>query len=159
MSTSIVDGTIEAVDLKRARAGLAIFNSIRFKLDDGSSRTVTKYVVPQEIADAFAPGVSGRFYLFSAFDMKGIHGFRGADGAAHFRFPGGSNTKLFLIIVIVNILWIALRVTTKGDVPFLGVGLVVLGIIGYVLMSKGGREAKAQFEADEGFAAKAPLPA
>ena len=45
-------------------------------------------------------------------------------------------------------LWIALRVTVEGDVPLLGILLLILGIIGYIFMGRGEREAKAQFDAD-----------
>lgn len=156
MSTSIIDGTVDQADLKRAKGGIAVFRTIRFQLDDGTTRTVTKYVVPQDIADKMIPGTRGRFYLFSAFDIKGIHGFRGADGVAIFKYPGSNNARLFILTAIISLAWIVLRATTQGDVPLLGVALLILGVVGYIFMSKGGREAKQQFEADDGPAALAP---
>jgi hypothetical protein len=162
MSTSIIDGTIEEIDIKRARGGISVYNSIRFKLDDGSSRTITKQVASGEVADALNVGANGRFYAFSAFDIKGIHGFRSGSGEAFYKFPGGNNAKLFVILGLLNVAWVVLRVMTEGDVPLLGALLMVLAIVGYVFMSKGARETKEQFEQDGGFvpqiAQRAPLP-
>jgi hypothetical protein len=150
VGTSIIDGTVEDAKLKRARAGIAIYDTIQFRLSDGSSRTVRKSVATQAVADQLAPGTSGRFYLFNSFDLKGVHGVRRSDGAAVYGFPGTSNRKLFLIIGAINLAWIALRVTTEGDVPLLGVGLLILAVVGFVLMGKGANEAKAQFDSDAG---------
>lgn len=147
MGTSTVDGTIEAAELKRSARGLSIFNSIRFRLNDGSTRTITKAVAKKAIADELTPGNSARFYLFTGFDLKGVHGIRKSGGAAIYDFPGG-NAKLFLIMGIVNLLWITLRVTTQGDIPLLAVALIILAVVGYSLLSKTEREAKQQFERD-----------
>jgi hypothetical protein len=158
MGTSIIDGTIEDAQLKRAKAGIAIFSSIRFTLDDGSSRTITKAVLKQAVADEIKPGNRGRFYLFSAFDISGIHGVRLAGGRSAYGFPA-NNKRLFLIVTIVNILWVVLRIAFDGQVPFLGVGLAILGTVGFIFMSKGEREAKQLYESDGGYVAPAAAPA
>jgi len=157
MSTSIIDGTIEDIDVKRARGGFVVYNSIRFRLPDGSPKSVVKSVVAKDVADELQPGASGRFYLFSAFDLKGIHGFRSAGGKSVYKFPG-NNAKIFIFVAVVNVLWVALRIALDGQIPFLGVGLFILGVVGYVLMSKGEREAKQQFEADGGYAPASGAP-
>src|SRR6478735_4493802 len=113
MSTSIIDGTVEQAEPGRRRGGIAIFKSIRFTLDDGSSRTVTKAVVKQEIADELVPGAKGRFYLFKAFDISGIHGLRTPDGRAVYAFPG-NNQKLFLVLGILNLLWVVFMIAVRG---------------------------------------------
>jgi hypothetical protein len=159
VSTSIIDGTIEEIDLKRARGGIAIYKSIRFKQADGSSRTVTKQVVSQELADALTEGASGRFYLFSTFDIKGIHGFRSRTGESYYKFAGGANTKLFILLGAVNLAWVIFRVMIDGNVPMLGVALFILAVVGYIFMSKGAREAKAQFDEDGGYTAAIEQPA
>ncbi|MDT9600578.1 hypothetical protein [Sphingosinicella rhizophila] len=148
MSTSIVEGVVEEAKLKRARGGISIFDHIRFQLDDGGTRTINKAVVAKDVAEKLTPGSRGRFYLFTAFDLKGVHGVRSADGASVYGFPG-NNEKVFILLGIVNILWIAFRVAVDGQVPFLAVGLIILAIVGYVLMSKGRREARKQFDDDE----------
>jgi hypothetical protein len=159
VSTSIIDGTIEEIDLKRARSGIAIFKSIRFKLADGSSRTVTKQVVSKDVADALTEGASGRFYLFSTFDIKGIHGFRSHTGESYYKFAGGTNTKLFIFLGAVNLAWVVFRIMLDGNVPMLGVALVILAVVGYIFMSKGAREAKAQFDEDGAYAPAIEQPA
>lgn len=151
MSTSIIDGTVEEADPGRRRGDIRVFKSIRFQLGDGSSRTVTKAVVKQPLADAIVPGAKGRFYLFSAFDIKGVHGLRAADGREIFVFPGNNQT-IFLILGLVNLAWIALRLfLMDGDIPMLGVALLILAAIGWYFMGKGAAEAKAQFEGDAGY--------
>jgi hypothetical protein len=158
MGTSIIDGTIGDAQLKRARAGIAIFSSIRFKLDDGSPRTITKAVLKQSVADEIKPGSRGRFYLFSAFDISGIHGVRLADGRSAYGFPG-NNKRVFLIVTIVNILWVFARIAIDGKITFLGVGLAILGTVGFIFMRKGEREAQQQYDSDAGYAAPPAPPA
>jgi hypothetical protein len=155
MGTSTIDGTVEATELGRSARGLSIYKSIRFRLADGSTRTITKAVAQQPIAAELTPGSSGRFYLFTGFDLKGVHGIRKSDGTAIYEFPS-SNAKIFLILGIVNIAWIVLRLSTDGKLPFLAVAFVILAVVGYSLFSKTGREAKEQFAADATFHPQAP---
>ena len=147
MPTSIVDGTVEETSLKWSRRGVSLFNSIRFRKDDGTEQTVHKAVVKQEVADQLTPGARGRFYLFKAFDIGGIHGVRLPDGRAIYAFPG-NNEKIFLISGVVALLWVLLAVFTKGGIPLLGAALLILSAVGYYFMSKGRQEAKVQFEGD-----------
>jgi hypothetical protein len=160
MSTSIIDGTVEEAVPGRSRGATTVFKSIRFQLADGTSRTVTKMVVNQPLADELRPGATGRFYLFNAFDLKGVHGVRTPDGRAVHAFPG-SNQKLFLFIGLLNLGWIAFRVfVVDGQVPLLGVGLLVLAVVGWFFMGKGATEAKRQFDGDAGYSGEIaqPLP-
>lgn len=151
MSTSIIDGTIEEAVPGRRRGGITVFKSIRFQMNDGSSRTVTKAVVKQPLADEIAPGAKGRFYLFNAFDISGIHGLRTADGRAVHMFPT-NNQKIFLILGLLNLAWIAFRLfVVDGQVPLLGVALLILAAVGWYFMGKGATEAKQQFERDAGY--------
>ena len=150
MTTSIIDGTVEEAVPGRSARGITVFKSIRFRGDDGSSRTVTKAVVKRPVADEIAPGAKGRFYLFNAFDMKGIHGVRTPDGRAVYEFPGGTNQKLFLVIAIINVFWIVVMLALEGGLPLLGVALAVIGTAGWIFMRKGQTEARQQFEADAG---------
>lgn len=150
MTTSIVDGSVESADLKRARAGLAIFRTITFQQDDGRSQTIRNAVVKDNVAAELVPGARGRFYLYNAFDLKGVHGVRTADGRDVYGFAG-NNQKIFLILGIVNLAWIALVLATRDAVPLLGVAMLVLSVVGYIFMSKGQREAKAQFDGDVGY--------
>lgn len=154
MATSIIDGTVEEAVLNRSRGGIAVFESIRFQLGDGSHRTVKKAVVKQEVADEIRIGVKGRFYLYNAFDLKGVHGVRTSDGRAIYGFPT-NNQKIFLILGTVSIAWIALKLFTEGGIPLLGIGMLILAIVGWTLMGKGQRESQQQFEDDAGHGASA----
>lgn len=147
MPTSIVEGTVEETSLRWSRRGISLFNSIRFRKDDGTEQTVNKAVVKQEVADQLTPGARGRFYLFKAFDIGGIHGVRLPDGREIYAFPA-NNEKIFLISGSVALLWVVLAIFTRGGVPVLGAGLLILSGFGYYFMSKGRHEAKAQFEGD-----------
>lgn len=155
MSTSIIDGTVEEVVRGRRRGAVSVLKSIRFQLDDGSSRTVTKAVVKQDVADELQPGARGRYYLFSAFDLRGIHGVRTPDGRAVYAFPT-SNQKLFLILGIINLAWIAFKVAVDGQIPLLGAALLVLAVVGWYFMGKGQTEARQQFDGDAGYVGSGP---
>jgi hypothetical protein len=147
MSTSIVDGTVEEVVPGRRRGAINVFKSIRFQQSDGTSRTVTKAVVNQEVADELVPGAKGRFYLFNAFDIRGIHGVRTSEGREVYAFPT-NNQRLFLIAGIVSLAWIILKIAVHSQVPLLGVALLILSAVGWHFMGKGQAEAKRQFDGD-----------
>lgn len=149
MSVSTVDGSVEAAELKRSRGGLSIFSNIRFRLADGTTKTITKAVAKDSVAERLKPGSSGRFYLFNGFDLKGVHGVRTSDGQSLYEFPT-SNAKLFLVLGIINLVWIVFKLAVDGEIPLLAVALIILAIVGYTLMSKTAREAKQQFDQDSG---------
>lgn len=117
-----------------------------------------KAVVANEVASEIAVGNSGRFYHFTAFDLKGIHGLRKPDGTSVYSYPGKSNKMIFASIIPMSLVWIALRLADKGDIPLLAIGLIILGAFGWHATSKSERETREQFDADAGPAA-APLAA
>jgi hypothetical protein len=157
MTTSIIDGTVEEAVPGRSRGGTTVFKSIRFLLADGSSRTLTKMVVKQAVADELTPGAKGRFYLFNAFDLRGVHRVRTPDGREVFEFPG-SNQKLFLVMGGINLAWVLFMIFAEDRVPMLGVALFVLAVVGWYFMGKGAKEAKAQFERDAGYSPTGAAP-
>lgn len=154
MTTSIIDGHVEAADLRRARGGLSVYRSITFQPENGPTRTVKNAVVTQNIADELTPGARGRFYLYNAFDQKGVHGVRTPDGRAVYGFAA-NNQSLWLLCGTISIAWMLLRITTQDDLPLLGVLLLVLSVVGYIFMGKGAAEAKAQFDGDAGYSPRA----
>ncbi|MBT2134729.1 hypothetical protein KK137_10320 [Croceibacterium sp. LX-88] len=156
MSTSIIDGTVEEVVTGRQRGSITVFKSIRFKLEDGSGRTVTKAVVKQPVSDELKPGARGRFYFFNAFDIRGFHGVRMADGRSIYAFPT-NNQKLFLILGLINLAWIVFKVTVDGEIPLLGLALMILAVVGWIFMGKGEKEARQQFDADADLSGKAAV--
>jgi hypothetical protein len=156
MATSTIDGTVEEVVPGRRRGGITVFKSIRFLLDDGSSRTVTKAVVKQAIADELVAGAKARFYVFKAFDISGIHGVRTPDGRAVYAFPA-NNKNLFLALGILNLVWVVTMLVLRGGIPLLGAALLVLCAAGWFFMSRGQVEAKQQFDGDAGYPGPAPV--
>ena len=77
---------------------------------------------------------------------------RTPDGRAVYAFPG-NNQKLFLILGIINLAWVAFKVAVDGEVPLLGVALLILAAVGWYFMGKGQTEARQQFDGDAGYAA------
>ncbi len=150
MPTSMIDGTVEDADVRTDRGGVKIFRSIRFRLADGSEHTVEKAVTTKAVGDELVPGASGRFYLFRAFDIKGVHAVRMADGRAVHGFPG-NNQRIFLLAGIVAVLWNAILIATRESISLLAVAMIVLSVVGWYFTSKGKREAQAQFEGDSGY--------
>ncbi len=150
MPTSIIDGSIEAADLRRAKGGATIFRTITFQQTGVGTRTIRNAVVKDNVAAELVPGTRGRFYLYNAFDLKGVHGVRTADGRAVYGFAG-NNQKIFLILGIFNLIWIAFTIAVRGGIPLLGTALLILSVVGYIFMGKGQREAQAQFEGDAGY--------
>lgn len=150
MPTSIIDGRIEAADLRRAKGGATIFRSITFEQDGVGTRTIRNAVVKDNVAAELVPGATGRFYLYNAFDLKGVHGVRTASGRDVYGFAG-NNQKIFLILGVFNLIWIAFTIAVRGGVPLLGGALLILSVVGYIFMSKGQREAQEQFDGDAGY--------
>jgi hypothetical protein len=157
MGTSIVDGTLEEVTVRRTMSKFTTYKQLIFKLDDGSTRTINNAIAERAIAPVLAAGTHGRFYLFTSFDLKGVHGIRLPDGQAIYGFPGSNNKKIFLIVGLANLAWVLFRIATTGDLPLLGTGLTILGAVGYFLTDKAQRETKQHFDEDNGHLAT-PVP-
>ena len=158
MSTSIIDGTVAEAVPGRSRRGTTVFKSLIFRLDDGSSRTVKKAIVKDPVTAELVPGAKGRFYLFEAFDIRGVHGVRTPDGREVHAFPN-TNQKLFLLVGVINLLWIGLKVAVDAEIPLLGVALLILAVLGWYYMGKGQTEANRQFEGDKGYSSSGHAPA
>lgn len=150
MPTSTIDGTVEAADLKTDRAGIKIFRTIRFRLDDGSEHVLEKAVTTKAVGDELVPGARGRFYEYKAFDFKGVHGVRTPDGRDVYGFPG-NNQKIFLLSGVIGVLWNIVLIATRESISLLGVAMIILSVVGWHFTSKGKREAQAQFDGDAGF--------
>lgn len=152
MTTSIIDGRVEAADLKRSKGGVSVFRSITFQPDAGPTRTIKNAVVKDNVASELVPGTAGRFYLYNAFDLKGVHGVRTHDGRSTYGFAA-NNKKIFLFVGIFSIAWVALRVfVIDGQVPLLAVLGLFLAVPGFIFMSKGENEARVQFDGDTAYA-------
>lgn len=145
MSTSMIEGSVEAVDIRMSRAKVIFYRTITFRRADGGREIIPKLAVHPDVAAHLTPGSSGRFFLFKTFDAKGLHGVRLPDGTAKYVYPG-SNSGIFLMLLIVNALWCAFMIYAEDRLPFLAVPLMILGIVGLVLTRRSMAETKAQFE-------------
>lgn len=150
LSTSIIDGTIEEVELKQRRKLASVYSRILFRLPDGSTKTWGKSVVANNVADRLKPGTKGRFYLYSAIDHRGVHGVRTADGAETFGF-GRVNEYASIGIFVVSALTVALTLAVFGAPQLLATILLVLSVPMYLLYRGTRVQAERQFAADAGY--------
>jgi hypothetical protein len=144
MGVSIIDGTVESANLKRARRNLRVYDPIVFRLADGSTKTWTRAVVDAGVAAHLVPGTTGRFYLFTAIDHRGVHGARTAAGAEAYGFQTINETAFSFV-------WVALSIYFVQDAPIIGSLILILGLPAWYLYRKTRLEAEAQFAADAGF--------
>lgn len=156
MGVSSVDGVLEEAVPGRRAAGLQIFKKLVFRLDGGGTKTVAKAVVHSDLVEHMQPGLRGRFYLFTAIDHRGLHGFRTADGMEMHRFPK-NNERIAYVLLIVCAIWVSLALVLFGGVPILPTILLIIGIPLTILTRKTRIESEQQFAADN--AAPAGLPA
>lgn len=151
MAVSFIDGTLEQAELKRAPLNLRIYKQLTFRLRDGRERTILKAIVDAKVAALLEPGVSGRFYLFTAPDHRGVHGIRDDQGRAAFAFPR-NNERAMLIISIIGI--VLLGATLAMDMMS-GWALITiaLGVPFYIIFRSNRIAAERQFEGDSGYTA------
>lgn len=149
MSLSIVDGTIESMDLKRAAAKVRIYRTIVWRLPNGQSRTIAKPLVHEALARELAPGTKGRFYLFSSIDHRGLQAMRADDGRAVFAYPK-NNEVIGMVLLVISAIWVGATLVFLEGIPIWGV--LVLGLsIAIVLVNRRLRiDAERQFAADSG---------
>jgi hypothetical protein len=117
MTTEILDATIEAMEPGRKRGKAMIFPSITLRDTSGQVRTLKKYCATSEVGALIAPAQSGRFYLFTALDIKGFHGVRTADGTASYGYPGAGNRIIGIITTMAGLAYIALRLAMGKASP------------------------------------------
>ncbi len=131
MGVSIVDGTIEEAVLKKARSNLRIYQYIKFRQQDGETMTVMKPIVDASVAELLTPGTSGRFYLFTQIDHRGIHGVRTNDGREVGKFPKNNETGM----IVVGVMGLVMLAVSFAIDRINGWGFicVLLGFPGYIL--------------------------
>ena len=155
MGVSILDGTIEEAVLKRSVRNIRIFHHIRFRLRDGSTKTVAKPVCDVSVAQHLQPGASGRFYLYTSIDQRGIHGIRDDQGHAAFGFPK-NNEVAMLVTMVVCLLWVGITIATVQGIPMIGSILLILSGPYYLYLNKLRHDAQRHFNRDSLYA---PVPA
>ena len=158
MAVSIIDGVIEDIEPGRKAAGIRFFKKIVFKLPDGGTKTVGKSVVHADLAGHFQPGASGRFYLFTALDHRGIHGFRDGKGGSWFAYPRNNETIALVMMVLIG-LWVGYVLFAWAGLPIFWTLLLILNIFAFFHFRSVRTAARRQFEADGGHPAAAPAAA
>ena len=154
MGVSILDGTIEEAELKRSVRNIRIFHHIRFRLADGSTKSVAKPIVHADVARHLQRGASGRFYLYTSIDQRGIHGIRDDKGEAAFAFPK-NNENAMLGLAIFTGLWMGISIAAVQDAPLIGTIIFVLSVPYYFYLRSLRGQARRQFESDRAFAVPA----
>lgn len=147
MAVSTIDGTLEHVEGPRQCRKVTRFKTLVFREDGGESRTIKNALVAGDVAAELREGIRGRFYTFTALDVKGIHGVRTADGTGRHAYPG-SNAKLFLTLVIISSIVLVGRAAIGDGLPVFQLLLTTALGIGWYVTQKSEREARAQFDAD-----------
>lgn len=150
MAQSTIDGIVEEAVLRRRRSQGGFYDSIKFRLDDGSTKTWTKAHVMNNVGDLLTPGTRGRFYLFTAIDHRGVSGVRTEDGREAFGVAK-LNEQVGMWLVIVNILLTILYVTVLNGISVLALILIVLGVPMFFLYRQNRLDAEKVFRADAGY--------
>jgi hypothetical protein len=131
MAVSVIDGTLEGALLKRIRGKTRVYQSLQFRLRDGSSRSIAKAIVHEDVAALLEPGTSGCFYLYTAIDHRGISGVRDDRGRQAFAVSMVNEYAMLATVAIGTLLTIFYL--TDNKVSFWGLLCIVLGIPGYFL--------------------------
>ena len=146
MANSIIEGVVEEARLKRSGRGQSIFEAVTFRRTDGTRETVRKLIVAKDIGDLLKAGRSGRFYLHSFIDQKGLHGLR-SDGRVLFSFPDNFG-KMLCILGLLNLAVLAGLIAADGGVRLLPAifGPLCTGL--WLALRMARSSARAQFAAD-----------
>ena len=150
MATSTIDGTVEEVVLRRRRPKMSVYDRILFRLDDGSTKTWTRAVVMNNVADLLTPGTRGRFYAFSAIDHRGISGVRTDDGR---EAVGLSRVNEYagLGVFISMTLLVIFEISVLDGVSIWALVLAVLGLPLFLLYRQTRVDAEKAFRDDAGY--------
>ena len=150
MATSMIDGIVEEAVLKRRRAKASFYERIKFRLDDGSTKTWTRAHVGNEVGDLLIPGTRGRFYTFTAIDHRGISGVRTDDGREAFavnRINENAGLGIFISMSLLTVLYIAVL----EKISIWALVLAVLGLPMFFLYRQNRLDAEKAFQADAGY--------
>ena len=155
MATSTIDGTVEEAVIKRRRGQASVYERIKFRLDDGSTRTWANAVVTNNVADLLSPGTRGRFYLFTAIDHRGISGVRtesGAEASGMMKVNEYVGIGLFVFNLLITIFYVTvMKEDASTFARTVAVVLMILGLPMYFLYRQNRVDAERAFNADAGY--------
>ncbi|HEV7659398.1 MAG TPA: hypothetical protein VGO55_06085 [Allosphingosinicella sp.] len=148
MAVSIIDGTLEAADLKRVRGTTRVYQSLTFRLRDGSSKSIAKAIAHEDVGALLEVGNSGRFYLYTAVDHRGVHGVRDDRGRSAFAYSKANETAMLVTGCIGVAMLLGFYAMNKFSIwPVL---CIVIGVPFYFLYRQTRAEATRQYERDGG---------
>lgn len=148
MAVSSVDGTLEAVTVKRKAAGLWRLADIRIRRPDGTEEVLPGSTVTTPLVGAaLEPGTVGRFYLYKSIDHRGIHAVRTAGGKLIAQFPT-TNERLMAVLFVLNLVVLAALYAVSRQVSLLA--LILLPFTGtlFFVYRATRQAAEAQVKAD-----------
>lgn len=148
MGVSTIEGTLTAAEIMRSSKGFTVFKSLTFNVDGGGTARLKNQFAQDDLAASLRPGAHGRFYLFDAAGVKGVHGVRLDDGTARQAFPD-PNKRLYIVMPPLALLGIAVALFVPDAPGLVAVG-ATLGLIlislALILTRQAKRDARAQFE-------------
>ncbi len=157
MAVSIIDGTVESVELRRTGPGIILYKKIVFRLPSGETRTILKPISHANLGPHLAPGSSGRFYLFSAIDHRGVHGVRTSGGVAVQAHPK-NNERIAVVLTILGPVMLLGFLFLLDRLSIWALILLILGPLLWVTNRKVRIEGERQFAADQGAAPAVVAP-
>lgn len=152
MGTSIIDGTVEEATYKKGSRNVQVWGPLKFRLRDGSQKTLDKAVIHADLAPYITPGNSGRFYCYAAIDSRGIHGVRTNQGVARFAFSK-INETVGIVTFVIGVVMTVMYVAFLDGVSIWGLICIVLGLPLYFLYRQTRLDAEKQFNADSAYVA------
>lgn len=150
MGVARIEGTITEVKQGRSPpfGNATIYKRVVWDTAEGEE-TLKNFVVDRSMNDFLEPGATGSFYRYTAVDQKGVFGYRGAGGAAHYAWP--SNARYMgTIMVTVGFLLVLTNLILRSAIAFLGVILLAFGILVLVLDGQNRTAGQELFDADGG---------
>jgi hypothetical protein len=150
MGIEVIDGTVESAVVKRAGAGLALYDHIVIRTAAGSEQRLEKVAVAPDVAAALQPGTQGRFYGYKAIDHRGLFAMRTTDGRSAFAIPSG-NERIMLVAAIAGAIGFVVLLLLGKGIGLLALALAVLGGIGWFKYRSTRIEGRARFDADSDY--------
>lgn len=159
MGVSTIDGTLEEAVLKKVRRNLRVYERLTFRLADGGTRSIAKAIVDAPVAERLVPGTTGRFYLYTAIDHRGVHGLRDSAGHSVCSYPT-NNEKALLVVTPLLLLMVVIMLVVRGGLMILPTLVLLISIPFYFVYRSTRLAAQRQYDADGGYAApSAPVAA
>lgn len=147
MSVRAVDGTLEAVTVKRRASKAWRLADMRIRRADGGDDTPKVVVATPKVGAELTPGASGRFYLYKAVDHWGIHAVRLADGRLVAEFPR-TNETLMAVLFVLNLVMLGAMLALEVGLFWLTIALIPFTAVLWFLYRQTRLEAEAQLAAE-----------